>query len=61
VAARSDLAVGAPGETVNGVAGAGAVSVFDSTATAPGREWLFEDPASPLPPEPGDAFGAAVA
>lgn len=56
-----DLAVGAPGETVNGVAGAGAVSVFDGTATAPGREWLLlEDPASPLPPEPGDAFGAAV-
>jgi FG-GAP repeat len=56
-----DLAVGAPGETVNGVAGAGAVSVFDGTATAPGREWLrYEDPASPVPPEAGDAFGAAL-
>jgi hypothetical protein len=59
----ADLAVGAPGETVNGVAGAGAVSIFDGTATAPGREWLlYADlgPNEPAPARPGDAFGASV-
>jgi FG-GAP repeat len=56
-----DLAVGAPGETVAGIAGAGAVSLFDGTATAPGREWLLhEGLANSGPVEAGDAFGAAL-
>lgn len=58
-----DLAVGAPGETVNGVAGAGAVSLFDGNATAPGREWLLYvdlGPNATAPARPGDAFGASV-
>jgi len=59
----ADLAVGAPGETVNGVAGAGAVSLFDGNATAPGREWLLYvdlGPDATAPARPGDAFGASV-
>jgi FG-GAP repeat len=59
----ADLAAGAPGETVNGVAGAGAVSLFDGSATAPGREFLLYvdlGPNSTAPARPGDAFGASV-
>jgi hypothetical protein len=60
-ASFDDLAVGAPGETVAGIAGAGAVSLFDGTATAPGREWLLhEGLANSGPVEAGDAFGAAL-
>jgi len=56
-----DLAVGAPGETVGGVAGAGAVSVFDGTATTPGRERLLHAGLANSPPvEAGDAFGASL-
>jgi hypothetical protein len=57
----ADLAVGAPGETVGGVAGAGAVSLFDGVATDPGREWLLHGGLTNSPPvDPGDAFGAAL-
>jgi hypothetical protein len=60
-ASTDDLAVGAPGETVGGVAGAGAVSLFDGTATATGREWLLHAGLANSPPvePPGETVGGA--
>jgi hypothetical protein len=57
--ALSDLAVGAPGETVRGAQFAGAVDVFYGTASglpsAQAAELVQNNP------EPGDAFGSALA
>ncbi|HEX8862356.1 MAG TPA: hypothetical protein VGC06_25330 [Actinomycetes bacterium] len=55
-----DLAVGAPGETVGGKVGAGAVSVFSGSARTLGRERLLYERADPWGVAAGDAFGAAL-
>jgi FG-GAP repeat len=60
----SDLAVGAPGETVNGAATAGAVDIFTGTAsgisgTNP-REF-YQGGAAASGAEAGDRFGASLA
>jgi FG-GAP repeat len=65
VGGYADLAVGAPGETVGGRAGAGAVSLVlagDSGFTAAGGR-LFHQGAGGVPgaAEAGDRFGTAVA
>jgi hypothetical protein len=55
-----DLAVGAPGETVGGKAGAGAVSVFSGTARALGQERLLYELEDPWGVGAGDGFGTAI-
>ncbi len=61
--AGDDVAVGAPGETVGGHVGAGAVSVFNGPPTGLVFERLLFQGTAGIPgaPETGDAFGAAVA
>ena len=54
----TDLAVGAPGETLAGAAGAGAVNVFYGSATGLETTSQVLTQASP---EVGDRFGAALA
>ena len=54
----TDLAVGAPGETLAGAAGAGAVNVFYGSATGLETSSQVLTQASP---EVGDRFGAALA
>jgi FG-GAP repeat len=58
-----DVAAGAPGETVNGRALAGAVSVFNGPPGALANERLLFQGTAGIPgsPETGDGFGAAVA
>jgi hypothetical protein len=58
-----DPAIGAPGETVGGHVGAGAVSVFNGPPNALANERLLFQGTAGIPgnPEAGDAFGAAVA
>ncbi|MDF2744226.1 MAG: hypothetical protein K0S88_5603 [Actinomycetia bacterium] len=61
--AGDDVAVGAPGETVNGRPAAGAVSVFNGPPTGLASERLLFQGSSGIPgaAESGDGFGAAVA
>ena len=61
--AGDDVVAGAPGETVNGRAAAGAVSVFNGPPTGLASERLLFQGSSGIPgaAETGDAFGAAVA
>lgn len=61
--AGDDVVAGAPGETVNGRAGAGAVSVFNGPPTGLASERLLFQGSSGIPgaAESGDSFGAAVA
>ncbi|MFF3642782.1 hypothetical protein [Streptomyces sp. NPDC002564] len=56
------LAVGAPGETVVGVAGAGSVTLLKSTAGTftSGRAWHQETAGVPGAAEEGDRFGTSV-
>jgi FG-GAP repeat len=62
-AAGHELAAGAPGETVHGVPGAGAVSVFRGPPGRLGGERLrFQGTAgTPGSPERGDRFGSTLA
>ncbi len=61
--AGDDVVAGAPGETVNGRAGAGAVSVFNGPPTGLASERLLFQGSSGIPgaAESGDSFGSAVA
>jgi hypothetical protein len=61
--AGDDVVAGAPGETVNGRAAAGAVSVFNGPPTGLASERLLFQGSSGIPgaAESGDGFGAAVA
>jgi FG-GAP repeat len=61
--AGDDVAAGAPGETVNGRAFAGAVSVFNGPPSGLGNERLLFQSTEGIPgsPESFDQFGAAVA
>jgi hypothetical protein len=61
--AGDDLAAGAPGETVNGRALAGAVSVLNGPPGGLANERLLFQATAGIPgnPEEGDFFGAAVA
>jgi len=57
-----DLAIGAPGETVGGAAGAGAVSVVrndDTGFLATGSQLFYQGAGVPGTAETGDGFGAA--
>jgi hypothetical protein len=58
-----DVAVGAPGETVNGVFSAGAASVFNGPPSGLGNERLLYQGIAGIPgtPENSDQFGAAIA
>ncbi|AZM54452.1 hypothetical protein DMA15_19350 [Streptomyces sp. WAC 01529] len=58
----ADLAVGAPGETVGTVAGAGAVTLLKSSGGAftSGKSWHQETSGVPGVAEPGDHFGTSV-
>ncbi|MEU6124447.1 FG-GAP repeat protein [Streptomyces sp. NPDC047123] len=58
----ADLAVGAPGETVDGVAGAGSVTLLKSTAGrfTSGKAWHQETAGVPGVAEEGDHFGTSV-
>jgi hypothetical protein len=62
---RDDLAIGAPGETVNGAANAGSVTVLYGGATGlttTGAQLFTQDTAGvPSTAEPSDAFGEDVA
>jgi hypothetical protein len=62
-AAGDDVAVGAPGETVNGRESAGAVSVFSGPPNGLASERLLFQSTAGIPgtPEVGDLFGFAVA
>jgi len=62
-AAGDDVAVGAPGETVNGRELAGAVSVFSGPPNGLASERLLFQGTAGIPgtPEVGDLFGSAVA
>jgi FG-GAP repeat len=62
-AAGDDVAVGAPGETVNGRESAGAVSVFSGPPNGLASERLLFQGTAGIPgsPEVGDFFGFAVA
>ena len=62
-AAGDDVAVGAPGETVNGRESAGAVSVFSGPPNGLASERLLYQGTKGIPgaPEVGDFFGSAVA
>ncbi|MGW6058703.1 FG-GAP repeat protein [Streptomyces sp. NPDC055189] len=57
-----DLAVGAPGETVDGVAGAGSVTLLKSSAGAftSGKAWHQETAGVPGVAEEKDSFGSSV-
>ena len=61
--AGDDVVAGAPGETVNGRPGAGAVSVFNGPPNGLASERLLFQGSSGIPgaAETGDGFGAAVA
>ena len=61
--AGDDVVAGAPGETVNGRPGAGAVSVFNGPPTGLANERLLFQGSSGIPgaAETGDGFGTAVA
>ncbi|MEU5689560.1 hypothetical protein DEJ48_18685 [Streptomyces venezuelae] len=58
----ADLAVGAPGETVDGVAGSGSVTLLTSVrgAYSSGRAWHQETAGVPGVAEEGDRFGTSV-
>jgi hypothetical protein len=59
-----DLAVGAPGETINGAAGAGAVQIVYGTAAgliAANTQFFHQGGAVGDTPEQGDGFGASLA
>ena len=61
--AGDEVVAGAPGETVNGRLGAGAVSVFNGPPTGLASERLLFQGSSGIPgaAESGDGFGTAVA
>ena len=57
-----DVAVGAPGETVGGARGAGAVTIVWGAQFFEQERLLYQGHGGiGGTPEPGDAFGAAVA
>lgn len=58
----ADVAVGAPGETVDGVKGVGNVVLLKGSASGLGRgtSWQQATPGVPGAAEPWDAFGSAV-
>jgi len=62
---RSDLAVGAPGESIGGVDGAGAVNVIygagGGLAATGNQIWSQRSAGIAFDPETGDAFGSSIA